>query len=437
LPLSDERDFAMRCMSYLPSFVKKITSSSTDDYTLKSRLKVYLALLGLFIIAVSSFYTYYVVQKLKIEERKKIEQYRNAQELFINTPSWDNLPPTIQSFITNIQEDNSTIPVILTDDHFNVKDARNFFDLDTLANAADSLNAQNKLNALIARGATPIIIHQADNMIYDRIYYDDSKMLTLLKYYPLLQFVLIALFVGFGYLSFSSTRRSEQNRVWVGMAKETAHQLGTPITAISGWIQHLRSSETLTPENHEVVDELDNDVARLTLIADRFSKIGSDPELVVENIYHSVERVRIYMQRRASRRVVFNFPTAKDKNPDFNVRINLQLFDWVLENLIRNALDAMETGEGTIGAHVYSETNFICIDLSDTGKGIPRDKWQMVFKPGYTTKKRGWGLGLSLAKRIIESYHSGKIFVSKSVINKGTIFTIKLPSITSSTTSKV
>ncbi len=424
-------------MSYLPSFVKKITTSSADDYTLKSRLKVYLALLGLFIIAVSSFYTYYVVQKLKIEERKKIEQYRNAQELFINTPSWDNLPPTIQTFITNIQEDNTTIPVILTDDHFNVKDAKNFFDLDTLANAADSINAQNKLNALIARGATPIIIHQADNMIYDRIYYGDSKMLTLLKYYPLLQFVLIALFVGFGYLSFSSTRRSEQNRVWVGMAKETAHQLGTPIAAISGWIQHLRSSEALTPENHEVVDELDNDVARLTLIADRFSKIGSDPELVVENIYDSVERARIYMQRRASRRVIFNFPTAVVRNPDFNVRINVQLFDWVLENLIRNALDAMETGDGTIGAHVYAETHFICIDLSDTGKGIPRDKWQMVFKPGFTTKKRGWGLGLSLAKRIIESYHSGKIFVSKSVINKGTIFTIKLPSIIGATKSKI
>ena len=420
-------------MSYLPSFVKKITASSNDDYTLKSRLKVYLALLGLFIIAVSSFYTYYVVQKLKIEEREKIELYRSAQELFINTPYWDNLPSTIQTFITNIQENNTTIPVILTDDHFNIIDARNFSNLDRIANAADSMNAQNKLNALIARNAKPIIIHQADNMIFNRIYYDDSKMLTLLKYYPLLQFVLIALFVGFGYLSFSSTRRSEQNRVWVGMAKETAHQLGTPIAAISGWIQHLRGSETLTSENHEVVDELDNDVARLTLIADRFSKIGSDPELVIENIYYSVERVRIYMQRRASRRVIFNFPTSEDRNSDFNVRINLQLFDWVLENLIRNALDAMETGEGTLGAHVYAETNFICIDLSDTGKGIPRDKWQMVFKPGYTTKKRGWGLGLSLAKRIIESYHSGKIFVSKSVINKGTIFTVKLPRVTRAT----
>ena len=417
-------------MSYLPNFLKRITTTTDDVYTLKSRLKVYLALLGLFIIAVSSFYTYYVVQKLKIEERKKIEQYRVAQELYINTPSWEALPLNIQLFITDIQKDNSTIPVILTDDRFNVIDARNFFDLDTIANERDSLLAQKKLNGLIAKGATPIVIHQSDNMIFNRIYYDDSKLLTLLKFYPLLQFILIALFVGFGYLSFSSTRRSEQNRVWVGMAKETAHQLGTPIAAISGWIQHLRSSETLTPENHDVVDELDNDVARLTLIADRFSKIGSDPELVVENIYDSVERVRIYMQRRASRRIVFNFPSLETKNPAFNVRVNAQLFDWVLENLIRNALDAMETGEGTIGAHIYSESNFVCIDLSDTGKGIPRDKWQLVFKPGYTTKKRGWGLGLSLAKRIIESYHNGKIFVSKSVINKGTIFTIKLPTVT-------
>ena len=230
--------------------------------------------------------------------------------------------------------------------------------------------------------------------------------------------------MGMGYLGLSSARQAEQNRVWVGMAKETAHQLGTPISAIVAWIEHLRGMSINRPDQLEILDELTNDVARLDLIADRFSKIGSAPNLEAKDIYKELDKARIYMQRRASRRVKFQFPeTGAEKK---YVNINAPLFNWVMENLLRNALDAMD-GEGLIKADVYEDHEMVCIDISDTGKGIPSSKQKMVFQPGFTTKKRGWGLGLSLAKRIIEEYHEGKIFVKQSEQNQGTIFTIKLP----------
>jgi len=235
---------------------------------------------------------------------------------------------------------------------------------------------------------------------------------------------LIAAFISFGYLGFSSARRAEQNRVWVGMAKETAHQLGTPISAIMAWIEHLKMMAGDNEAIKEVVTELGNDVNRLDLVADRFSKIGSAPDLEKVNIYEELESCRLYMEKRAPRKVAFNFPGLV--TPPLYVKINPHLFDWVIENLLRNALDAME-GTGEINAEIYEEKEYVVIDISDTGKGIPSSKLKTVFQPGYTTKKRGWGLGLSLAKRIIETYHSGRIFVKKSLINVGTTFTIKLP----------
>jgi len=248
--------------------------------------------------------------------------------------------------------------------------------------------------------------------------------LKMLTYFPFIQLALIAAFVAFGYFSFSSARQSEQNQVWVGMAKETAHQLGTPITAIVAWIEHLRMIHEGNEETAEVLDELNNDVSRLNLIADRFSKIGAIPELEKTNIYEELENMRKYMQRRAPRKMIFEFP-GLEKEPLY-AQLNAPLFNWVTENLLRNALDAMG-GEGKISAKVTEGKGFINIDISDTGKGIPSNKLKTVFKPGYSTKKRGWGLGLSLAKRIIESYHSGRIFVKKSQLEEGTTFTIKLP----------
>ena len=208
------------------------------------------------------------------------------------------------------------------------------------------------------------------------------------------------------------------------MAKETAHQLGTPITAILGWIEHLKMIHEKDEETQEVLVELNNDIDRLNLVADRFSKIGAIPELKETNIYQEVENMRVYMERRAPRKVEFDFPGIE--HSALNVNINPPLFNWVVENLLRNALDALD-GKGKISAQIYEEKEFVCIDVSDTGKGIPNSKFKTVFQPGFSTKKRGWGLGLSLAKRIIESYHSGKIFVKNSILNEGTTFTIKLP----------
>ncbi|MEM6378083.1 MAG: HAMP domain-containing sensor histidine kinase, partial [Bacteroidota bacterium] len=256
------------------------------------------------------------------------------------------------------------------------------------------------------------------------IYYKNPLILTQLQYFPIIQLLLIAFFIVFGYMTFSSARRAEQNRVWVGMAKETAHQLGTPISGIVAWIEHLRLLREDDEEVGEILDELGNDVKRLDLIADRFSKIGSEPKLETVNIFDELESSRAYMQRRAPRKVIFNFPDPHS-NP-LKVNINSHLFNWVIENLLRNALDAMGP-KGSISAEVSEEANFVNIDLSDTGKGIPPSKFKAVFQPGFTTKKRGWGLGLSLAKRIVEEYHSGKIFVKKSEENIGTTFRIKLP----------
>ncbi|HNG90825.1 MAG TPA: HAMP domain-containing sensor histidine kinase, partial [Saprospiraceae bacterium] len=217
-----------------------------------------------------------------------------------------------------------------------------------------------------------------------------------------------------------------QNQVWLGMAKETAHQLGTPITAILGWVETLRAFNEDRPDNQEMLDELHNDVTRLELVADRFSKIGAVPELKPVNIYDQLEQCRAYMQRRAPRKVTFDFPSPQDHEP-ITVGINAPLFDWVFENLLRNAIDAMEGGIGNISAHVYTEGRYVCVDVSDTGKGIPSGKLKTVFKPGYSTKTRGWGLGLSLSKRIVEEYHKGKIFVKHSELGKGATFTVKLP----------
>ncbi|MEL7022097.1 MAG: HAMP domain-containing sensor histidine kinase, partial [Bacteroidota bacterium] len=316
---------------------------------------------------------------------------------------------------TEILSSNTTIPVMLVDSRDVIETALNF-------GASRDTNVAyltQQLAYIKANGYPPI---QNGGKL---IYYKESTLLTLLRYFPIFQIFLISTFILFGYLSFSAARRAEQNQVWVGMAKETAHQLGTPISAILGWIDHLRMMKGEDEETMEIVDELRNDVTRLELIAERFSKIGSEPVLEPTNIYTKLEACRAYMQRRAPRKVTFDFP--EPNTTPLQVNINGPLFDWVIENLLRNAIDAMPTGKGGIIAEVYTDADAVYIDVSDTGKGIPLSKHKTVFEPGFTTKKRGWGLGLSLAKRIIESYHSGKIFVKKSVEGEGTTFTIKLP----------
>lgn len=376
----------------------------------KSRWKLYLAIAGLVIVAISMIFTNYLTSRLAQEERKKIEIYAIAQE---RIPKMDlNADFTLH---TEILSSNTTIPVMLVDSRDVIETALNF-------GASRDTNVAyltQQLAYIKANGYPPI---QNGGKL---IYYKESTLLTLLRYFPIFQIFLISTFILFGYLSFSAARRAEQNQVWVGMAKETAHQLGTPISAILGWIDHLRMMKGEDEETMEIVDELRNDVTRLELIAERFSKIGSEPVLEPTNIYTKLEACRAYMQRRAPRKVTFDFP--EPNTTPLQVNINGPLFDWVIENLLRNAIDAMPTGKGGIIAEVYTDADAVYIDVSDTGKGIPLSKHKTVFEPGFTTKKRGWGLGLSLAKRIIESYHSGKIFVKKSVEGEGTTFTIKLP----------
>lgn len=378
-----------------------------DIYTQKSRWKLYLALTALAILAISSVYTNYIADRLAEGERDKVSLYANAMKSLLAEDEDVERDVTFEQQVLSSIKD---IPVILVNERGDIYTSQNF---------PEGADLEAELEKIKANGLPPL-----EGSGYARyIYYKHTRLLTLLTYFPILQVLLLLIFVTIGYILFSSARKSEQNQVWVGMAKETAHQLGTPITAIIGWIEHLRALREDDEEVHEVLDELTNDVSRLDLIADRFSKIGSAPELVKVNVYEELEQCRQYMQRRASRKIIFDFPKV-EKTLDVN--INTHLFAWVIENLLRNALDAME-GKGKISAKVYEEKGFVNIDVSDTGKGIPTSKFKTVFQPGFTTKKRGWGLGLSLAKRIIESYHSGKIFVKKSGVNEGTTFTIKLP----------
>ena len=427
-------------MNRLKDFFSDFFENNTavDSSGRKSRWKWYLAIIGLIIVIVTFFYTNYLVKELREQEVIRIDRFRQATELFSTVAHFDSLPPEVQSFITNFQLNDKSIPLIWTDEHDNINDIMGYgsvIDSSTYQPSRDSVFANEQLRQLISQNRAPIYLRDGDDAVIGKLYFTDSSILTLLKYYPFLQFILISFFIGFGYLGFSSSRRNEQNRVWVGMAKETAHQLGTPIAAILGWIEHLRSSHEDDAETQDVVDELQHDVDRLTLVADRFSKIGSEPELLPANMYEAIERCRIYMQQRAPRKVVFNFPSVSPQPPEgelvpaqyLGVKMNNHLFDWVVENLLRNAIDALENGKGALGATIYEDHNWVCVDISDSGHGIPSNKFKTVFQPGFTTKKRGWGLGLSLAKRIIENYHGGKIFVKESAIGKGTTFTIKLP----------
>ena len=375
----------------------------------KSRWKWYLAAGGLLIVTISMFYTNYVTSKLAVEEYNKVQHWLMAQEAIATLPLECDL-----TLHTEILKANTTIPIILVGETGSIIEGSNF----GAGRDTNMVFLKKELAKMQAEGVEPI------EGFAQQLYFKKSNLLTLLEYFPLVQLGLIGVFIAVGYIGFSTARRAEQNRVWVGMAKETAHQLGTPTSAIIGWIEHLKLIRGEDPEVGQVVKELRNDVSRLELIADRFSKIGSAPELRPIDIYSELEKAREYMEARAPRKVEFAFPGTAQ--PPLPVYINRHLFAWVVENLLRNALDAME-GKGLLSAEVYHDPEHVFIDITDSGKGIPSSKFRTIFEPGYTTKKRGWGLGLSLAKRIIEEYHSGKIFVKRSEENVGTTFTIQLP----------
>lgn len=386
-----------------------------DIYQRKSRQKWYLALLGLGIVIFSILYTNYMAKQLAIVEQNNTRFFAIAQEDLSDTDLEDD--EYCEYYLhAEILNSNTTIPVIIANEQGGIDWGANWGSEERDTNTA---YLQKQLISLQEAGAVPIQGYGGTEL-----YFSESKVLKQLRYFPLVQFLLIGSFIIFGYIGLNSARRSEQNRVWVGMAKETAHQLGTPISAIVAWIEHLKLLRADDEETMEIAQELRNDVKRLELVADRFSKIGSTPKLDPMNIYDELNKCKDYMERRASRKVSFHFP-----DPEINeqtVHINPPLFEWVVENLLRNALDAMGS-KGEISAEVYDDSQYVFVDITDSGKGIPANNHKRVFQPGFTTKKRGWGLGLSLTKRIIEEYHGGKIFIKRSEEGKGTTFTISLP----------
>ncbi len=380
-------------------------------YEQKVLWKRLLFLIAVAIGAVSLWYTNQLVQKLAVEEEKKVVLWANATKQLINANENTDI-----NFLLDIIKENQTIPVILVDDEGNISAHRN---LDSIkSNDPKYLNKQ--LDDMKAEHEPIKILYDETNKRYNYLYYKNSLILTQLKNYPYYQLSIIAIFILVAYLAFSYSRKSEQNQVWVGMSKETAHQLGTPISSLNGWINLLREEGIAHKE--ELINELEKDVKRLEIITERFSKIGSAPVLDAVPIYEVMSKAIEYLRNRSSKQVQFQVTTSDE---DAVAMVNIPLFEWVIENLCKNAIDAM-SGAGVISAHISTDADKVFIDIKDTGKGIPASKFKTVFKPGYTTKKRGWGLGLSLAKRIIEEYHRGKIFDKESSPEKGTNFRIVL-----------
>lgn len=379
------------------------------SYERKRLWKIVLLLAAIFIGTFSLWYTNILVKALAVQEEKKILLWANATRQLINSEGDIN-------FLLDIIKDNETIPTILVDDEGNVITTRN---LDSAK--AENKNYLAKQIEIMKLEHDPIkIVYDEPNQRYNYLYYKNSTILNSLKRYPYIQLALIGFFAIMSYLALSSSRRAEQNQVWVGMSKETAHQLGTPISSLKEWLNLIR--ETEKDKQAEIIDELDNDIKRLELITERFSKIGSEPNLKPENLDLVIENAISYLRKRVSSKVEFTINYTEPGNWAF---INIPLFEWVLENICKNAVDSMD-GVGKITINLSKVAEHVYVDITDTGKGITRSKFTTVFKPGYTTKKRGWGLGLSLVKRIITNYHKGKIFVKNSELGKGTTFRIIL-----------
>lgn len=369
--------------------------------------KTYLALVAVLIVGASLYYTNRLAADLAIEEKKKVEELAEALKVLSNPSNTNELETQVA---VNTLEQNKTIPVVIADEKDNIIDNRNIDTSGTLkAPAREHLLKYKKLHA-------PIIVDYGTGRNY--IYYGESYLLTQLRYFPYVQLAIIVLFLVVVLLALNAAHRNLQNQVWVGLSKETAHQLGTPLSSIEAWLELLREHEI----NAEAVTEMQKDLDRLKLVADRFGKVGSAPKLEEENLVIRLQSIVEYMQKRSPQKVHIKLHSTESEVP---VYISGPLLDWVMENLIRNALDAM-SGSGHIDISVTNNQQQVWIDVQDSGKGIPSHQLKDVFKPGFTTKKRGWGLGLSLARRIIVNYHNGSIFVKSSEAGKGTTFRIVL-----------
>ena len=369
------------------------------------------AIIAILIASGTIVYSRYLANKIANEEKQKVEEWVEAGKFLINSPNEADtrLPFKI------IQNNENDVPIIETDEKDSIIQ---FINLDSAKVANDGSYLTNKLKSFKSQNEPIVWTNPSDSTKQNLYYYGESRLLTEVRYYPIVQLIIVGLFIIIMLLALRSSYRSVQNQVWAGMAKETAHQLGTPVSSLQGWVEMLKQN----PDNSKIVPELEKDVNRLQLVSDRFGKIGSSPQLEKHDVISQVTTMMDYMRKRAPGKVNFSINTNEK---EILARISPPLFDWVIENLLKNSLDAME-GTGEIKISIENLPDKVNIDLKDTGKGIPLSMQQKVFKPGFTTKKRGWGLGLSLSKRIIQQYHKGEIYVKSSEPGKGTTFRIVL-----------
>ncbi|MGC3979604.1 MAG: HAMP domain-containing sensor histidine kinase [Paludibacteraceae bacterium] len=380
----------------------------TKTYQNTQILKFIFISIAMIIVIVSTFFTNRLAKSLSVEERKKVETVAEATKQFSVSSETSDL-----NLILKVLQDNTTIPVILVDEKGTIYEYRNI----DVPEKDPNRFLKKKVNVFRSKNE-PVTI-KLDDGTKQYILYDDSSLLKQLYIFPYVQFGVIIIFILVAYFAFSGTKRAEQNRVWVGLSKETAHQLGTPISSLLAWTELLK----LRYGDEKLISDMEKDVNRLRIIAERFSKIGSKPDLKYVVLYKTLGNAINYIRNRTSNKVEINLQFLIDEN--LEMKLNVPLFEWVIENLCKNAIDAMN-GSGKIDVKVTELEDKIIIDVTDTGKGMERKMYKAVFSPGFTTKERGWGLGLSLAKRIIEEYHQGKIFVKQSEIGIGTTFRIIL-----------
>ena len=388
-------------------------------------IKITLLIIAIFIAVATLYYTQNLIQKLQEKERQIVELYAKGIEYVANTSSMDvDITFLFDNIIKPID-----FPLILTDPNNKVNlesrtDIRNIIYDTTLSRKELEVLFGNMIIEMDNQH-NPISVTYEDTLVLTKIHYGDSDLITQLKFYPYLQIIIATLFVILGYIGFSNIKRSEQSNIWVGMAKETAHQFGTPISSLMGWLEMLKIHYKDPDKVLDITEEITNDVEKLNKITYRFSKIGSTPELKKKIVFDEIKKVTEYFYRRlpqTGKSVELNIEGDRDASAE----LNSELFEWVIENLVKNALDAIGPKDGKINIVVSQSFNTVEIDVSDNGKGIEMKRRKDVFRPGYSTKRRGWGLGLSLSKRIIEGYHRGKIFVKNSIPGEGATFKIIL-----------
>ncbi len=370
-----------------------------------------LAIIAIAIVTGTIFYSNHLAKKIAQDEKIKVEHWV-AAEIDITNPN-----TTETALSSSIVIDNSKdIPMIAVTEKDSIFD---YYNLDSSKIKKDKNYLLKKLTEFKETNQPIEWRNPLDSSQVNKVYYGDSKLLKEVKYYPIVQLLIVTLFIIITLMAVAAKNKSTQNQVWAGMAKETAHQLGTPLSSLQGWVEMMKENAA----TEKIAAEMTKDVERLKLVSDRFSKIGSTPQLERCNIITQVEKMVTYIKRRSTDKV--NFSMNYEHSKEIVVPINAPLFEWVIENLLKNALDAMD-GIGNIVISIKQDKNNVLIDVTDDGKGISKTNISKVFKPGFTTKKRGWGLGLSLSKRIIETYHKGKLFVKNSEMGKGTTFRILL-----------